>query len=178
MQQAAFVNKTVVDARHSKDYLRLIWASRGAASKIILYAVAGFGLCYAVYQLVAEGGAALPYALAMAALALLAFCLAQWGYLLRVPGYMASVRRLWGEEIPEKEVFFYPDKIYQKSRLGELTLEYKQITAYYQSRLTLVLMFGKGALILDANGFTEGTLADFRQFLAKKCPALPRRRVK
>ena len=52
-----------------------------------------------------------------------------------------------------------------------ITVEYRKIVAVRRLKYSYVLMIGKkNGVMLDPNGFTKGTFAEFKQFLREKCP--------
>ena len=55
----------------------------------------------------------------------------------------------------------------------DVTLEYRKIQKVVRLKYSYVLMIGKrNGLMLDPDGFTQGTFAEFKQFLREQCPEL------
>lgn len=90
-------------------------------------------------------------------------------------GYRFSAERAYNEQ---KDIFpangfkwtITKDKMVWKTAEAERPVFYKQIEKIYETGHTFVLVAGGKMHILDKDGFTAGSAADFKSFLMKKCP--------
>ena len=86
-----------------------------------------------------------------------------------------SIRQLKKQNdgvIPET-VTTFGDTIEIHEGMVHITIEYRKIIAVRRLKHSYMLMIGKrNGVMLDADGFTKGTFAEFRQFLKEKRPDL------
>ena len=74
--------------------------------------------------------------------------------------------------LPETVVTF-GDAIEMHEGMVHLTIEYRKIVRTIRLKHSYMLMLGKrNGIMLDPNGFTKGSFAEFKQFLQEKCPGL------
>ena len=72
--------------------------------------------------------------------------------------------------LPETVITF-GDTIALQEGMIHLTVEYRKITRVIRLKHSYVLMTGKRTgIILQENGFTQGTFAEFKRFLREKYP--------
>ncbi len=65
------------------------------------------------------------------------------------------------------------DTIELHEGMMHITIEYRKIQKILHLKHSYVLMLGKrNGVIIDPNGFTKGTFAEFKQLLREKCPNL------
>ena len=89
-------------------------------------------------------------------------------YLLRQTAKAQSI--LHKGKVPKTTVQF-GETVYLKEGPCEINLEYPQITELYFYPEIYVLMFAKdNGIMLKSDGFSQGTAADFKKWIQKKCP--------
>ena len=89
-------------------------------------------------------------------------------YLLRQTAKAQSI--LHKGKVPKTSVQF-GETVYLKEGPCEINLEYSQIMEIYFYPEIYVLMFAKdNGIMLKSDGFTQGTAADFKNWIREKCP--------
>ena len=74
--------------------------------------------------------------------------------------------------VPETVVTF-ADMIQMSEGMVQITVEYRKIVRVERWKHSYMLMTGKrNGIMLDPNGFTQGTFEEFKQFLREKRPDL------
>ena len=87
-------------------------------------------------------------------------------------GILRNVKKQNDGVMPETVVTF-GDTIQMHEGMVHLTIEYRKIQKIVRLKHSYVLMNGKRTgVILDPNGFTNGTFEEFKQFLREKRPDL------
>lgn len=75
--------------------------------------------------------------------------------------------------IPETRIAVKDDRIDMDEGCVHLTLEYRKFCRVVHLKHSYVLMMGRrSGLMIDPDGFTKGTFAEFKQFLREKRPDL------
>lgn len=75
--------------------------------------------------------------------------------------------------MPEAKVTVGEDSIDMDEGFVHLSLEYRKFCRIVHLKHSYVLMMGKrNGLMIDPDGFTKGTFAEFKQFLREKRPDL------
>ncbi len=98
------------------------------------------------------------------------------GMLLLIPNIMARKsfkQALWQNDgkVPET-VVTVGDSIEIQDGILHMHLEYRKITKVLRLKNAYALLIDKNGVILDINGFTKGSFAEFKQFLKEKRPDL------
>ena len=166
------VNHTEMNLAVCRELLAITWAKKAGALRTVLMSIGGFLVLYAAFSSIQQGAGALGRAVILLLVGILSVFMGGWGYLFRLPFFMQRQRRLWGAKTLTKTVKFFPHNFEQQSSLGRLTFAYKDISHVLAGKSTVVLMVKGTVLQMDKNGFENGSYADFKRFLAEKCPAL------
>ena len=75
--------------------------------------------------------------------------------------------------IPETRIAVNEDRIDVDEGFVHFTLEYRKFCRVVHLKHSYVLMMGRrNGLMIDSDGFTKGTFAEFKQFLREKRPDL------
>ena len=75
--------------------------------------------------------------------------------------------------IPETRIAVNEDRIDVDEGFVHFTLEYRKFCRVVRLKHSYVLMMGRrNGLMIDPDGFTKGTFAEFKQFLREKRPDL------
>ena len=85
---------------------------------------------------------------------------------------MRGIKKQNDGQQPETVITF-GETIELHEGMVHLTIEYRKIVRVLRLKHSYMLMMGKrNGVMLDPNGFTQGTFAEFKQFLRTKCPDL------
>ncbi len=164
--EARFENQCVLTKKHIRDHLRIItrrrcWALYGGLWLVLLLMIVS-------NLLQGQTGVAI-YAGCLLAVTLLAFFV--------VPEIQAALRyRRWHyiafrDSLARAE--FYEDRMVYSSEGEPKPVEYaykKLRTVIRCDDMLLLMMKGKGEILLGTEGFTKGNPEKFRAFLARKAP--------
>lgn len=164
--EARFENQCVLTKKHIRDHLRVVtrrrcWALYGGLWLVLLLMIAANFL---------QGQTDLAvYALCLLAVTLLAF--------FAVPELQAALRHRRWHYIAFRDTLteakFYEDRMVFSGEAEPQPVEYgyKQLrTVVRCGDMILLMMKGRGEILLDENGFRKGDPAKFRDFLQRKAP--------
>ncbi len=163
-----FKNKTLMDKHTCREFQALTWSKNAGIFRWVLLGIGGISILYGVLQLVFEGPAAIGYAIGFFLMGCAAVFLGQWGYLFKVGQYTKRQQKLWGGPTLEKEVDFCDDVFVQQSKLGKLRFAYHDVTGLREGKTTVVILIGRGAMLVKKDGFADGTGEEFKTFMRGK----------
>lgn len=164
--EARFENQCVLTKKHMRDHLRIItrwrcWALYGGVWLVLVLMI--------ISNLVQDQTGIAIYAMCLLAVTLLAF--------FAVPEIQAALRyRRWyyiAFRDTVAQASFYEDRIVYSSEAEPQPVEYdykKLRTVIVCDDMILLLMKGKGEVLLGADGFQKGNPDKFKAFLQRKAP--------